>query len=393
MACRAGGFAAACGHSSAYVLLISAAQEERARQDPRPRDRADLPHPPRRARDRADLRRAALRCPRASGRLRAAQRLRSRSSGSAAPGRRSRLVAEQSELEHARRVEAVDPEHGARRRGGCAGRHQPDELRADDLRPARRRLRRRSARRSRAARPPPSPRRSCSPGRRPRAGRSSPSARTPGKPPPRLAHDAPRSRARPRRRAAQVDVERDQRPPGADDHAARRRVEPCAARSPARARPRRLAAAAPPARRGGRTPGPRPGELAVEEDRQPELARCRTASSRARRARPLHVPRPDRDDRNDVRGADPRVCALVACAGRSVRARTAIAATSASTSSSSSPTSVKTDRLWSASACTSSSRACSAERPPIASIVVGVAPFGEIRHRLERQHLAYSRSA
>ena len=243
------------GQSSSYVLLNSAAQEE-------------VPDhvlgrvlglislvAPRRARDRPDLRRAALRCRSRRSESSAAQRSRCRSSGPS-PGGALATVAEQPQLEHARRVEAVDPQHRTGRRGGRAGGHQPDELRADHLRAARLRLARdpRDDLVQRRRLPVLDVHDTCT---SPARGRSSPSARTPGKPPPCSRTTAAISRAT-SSRAAQVDVERDQRPARADDHAAGGRVEP--RRPEVR---RELAgvdarAAAPRARRAGRTPGRAP---------------------------------------------------------------------------------------------------------------------------------------
>ena len=54
---------------------------------------------------------------------------------------------------------------------------------------------------------------------------------------------------------------------------------------------------------------------------------------------------------------------------RSIRGAAAIAARSASPSSVSVPTSVKTDRLWSGSVCTSSRRACAPSAEPMAWIM------------------------
>src|SRR5918996_465142 len=63
------------------------------------------------------------------------------------------------------------------------------------------------------------------------------------------------------------------------------------------------------------------------------------------------------------------------CSRRSIRSRAhATPATSASTIAASSPTSVNTDRLWSASAWTSSTSACAEIAAPIASIVARSRP-------------------
>ena len=59
-----------------------------------------------------------------------------------------------------------------------------------------------------------------------------------------------------------------------------------------------------------RRPAPR-RQLAVEEDRQPELRPDPARQRQRRLAGVLQVVTPDRHDRNDVRGADPRMRAFV----------------------------------------------------------------------------------
>ena len=190
----------------------------------------------------------------------------------------------------------------------------------------------------------------------PARGRSRPSARTPGKPPPVSRTTAAIAFAR-LELAAQVDVERDQRPARADDHPAGALVEPRRARSRAPARPRRSAAAARPARRGGRTParGPararRRGTRAARAPRRSARASTRAVAF-ARSRSSGRIGTIGTTSAAPIRGWAP------SCRRRSIRSRAhATPASSVSTSSSASPTSVKTDRWWSASTWTSSSRA------------------------------------
>ena len=125
----------------------------------------------------------------------------------------------------------------------------------------------------------------------------------------------------------------------------------------------------------------------IDEDRQAELRRrcarrrpaaAARAPARSRRARAgRSAPRRPRRPA-DARRRAPR---------RSMRSTaTAIPASSASASSCSLPTSVKTERLWSTSVCTSSSRACCRERRADRVDRRAVAPFAEVRNGLERQH-------
>src|SRR6266545_3939073 len=130
---------------------------------------------------------------------------------------------------------------------------------------------------------------------KPARGRSRPSARTPGKPP-------PVSRA-----AAEVDVERDQRPAGADDHPARALVELRRAEVGLE-----LARIEPPLQLLGTAAAKERGpstsrELPVEEYRQRELAADRTRDLARAHTRPLEVLRSDRNDGDDVRSADARM--------------------------------------------------------------------------------------
>ena len=197
-------------------------------------------------------------------------------------------------------VEAVDAQARAGRRSGCARGHQADELQPSTSMPRRLASSVHSFDDVVEAQPPPSPPRSCSPGRRPRAEASRPSARTPGKPPP-LSHDGRDRLGRVDVLRAEVDVERDQRLGGAPT------MTPPAAgveRSPARdrapARPRRAGA---PTLRPATTEvrrAPAAADLAVEEDRQRELVRDPLGEPHGGRTRPCHVTGDDRDERNDV---------------------------------------------------------------------------------------------
>ena len=185
--------------------------------------------------------------------------------------------------------------------------------------------------------------------------------------------------------ALEVDVERDQRRPCADEHTARPLVELRRAEVRDELARRRSAAAAPPGRRAGRRPGRARREVGVEEDRQRELLPDPPCELERRGARALGVPlagsgRAGRRPRRRCGDARPRDGA-----GRSARARTAIPASSAATSSSSLPTSVYTDRLWSSSL---GRRAPRVRRERLADRVDrrAVAPLGEVRDGLERQH-------
>ena len=202
-------------------------------------------------------------------------------------------------------------------------------------------------------------------------GRSRPSARTPGEPAAALAHDRG-DRARDPDVSAQVDVEGDQRPARADDHPAGRLVQ---ARRPEVGR--ELARVDTPLQLG-RPAAPVEGRAAlgrrVHEHGEPELGADPLRRRLRRGARALQIlrTRAARSARRRLRrcaGALPR-----GCAGRSARRRPRSPASSASPSSVSVPTSVKTERLWSGSACTSSRRACAPSADPIASIVARSRP-------------------
>ncbi len=228
--------------------------------------------------------------------------------GAASAGRCRLLV--QAELEHARDVEPVEPEHRAGRLRRRPGRHQTDELRAEHLGAPRGRLR--LDPRHELVQPRRLPVLHVHAHLRVPGGGEVVAERTDARiAPAALAHDR-RDLARHLRGAAHVHVERDQRPARAHEHAAGRRVEP---RRPvgrsdlARVEPplELLCPATPEEGRPSSLP-----HLAVEERGQPELRRqpLREQSGRALRAR--HVGRSDRDDRDDVRGTDPRMHAVVA---------------------------------------------------------------------------------
>ena len=216
---------------------------------------------------------------------------------------------EKTELEHSRLVEAVDPQHRAGGRRCRARRHEAHQLRADDLRPALVRLEldplddlveRGGLEVLDVHRDLDDPgARQVEPER--------PDAREAA---PRLADECGDLLGG-AEFAPQVDVERDQRPPSADDHAARTGIE--LARAEIRLE---LADADPPAQlvrpaaaeeRGA----PARRQLAVEEDRQAELFSDPPTQDERRLERLRHLLRPDRHDRHDVRGSDPRMGALV----------------------------------------------------------------------------------
>ena len=298
-------------------------------------------------------------------------------------------------------VVAGEPDHGPLRhrppslgRAGVAPERASGRARAGGARARRRRrLRpRERGRRARSRRPPPRAplprRRSARPPRAsgaacqssmfmltctsPALGSSSPSARTPGKPPPRSRTTAAISRAAssvPRRLTLNATSGRlapTRTHPAAGSSLAGTEVRP-------RARPRRAGAGARRARRGGRRQGRDRGPARRRERR---AARARRPAPRARAPPPSRAPcpraRPARAGRcraHRPAGARPRG------ARRSIRSRAhAIPASSDSTSSSSEPTSVNTERLWSGSVWTSSSRARSPNAVASAAIVSGSRP-------------------
>ena len=216
----------------------------------------------------------------------------------------------------------------------------------------------------------------------PALGRSSPSARTPGKPPSRSRTDRGDLARRVDVRADEIHVERDQRPPRADDRAACRRIElrrPEVRRELARIDPPLQLAG--PAAAEERRPAARP-DLAVEEHRQPELLADPPRELERGGTRTLHVLGPDRHDRDDVGGADPRMHALVVAKIDPLRARRRSPRRARRRAPARSPTSVNTVRLWSASVWTSRSSACSASARPIALITAAVAALARSSARI-----------
>jgi ABC-type multidrug transport system fused ATPase/permease subunit len=209
------------------------------------------------------------------------------------------------------RVESVDPKQGARSGDRRARRHEPDELAADDLGPARLRLR-------------SDPRddlvqRGCLPVGHVHAhlDEARPRQFEPERPHAREAAVAlanePRDLARdPDIGRPQVHVERDQGPTNADDRGACARVEP--GRAPvgdelARVdAPLELLGAAAPVEGGLAAVL---GQPSVEEDREPELVGEPVGEEERSRPRAVLVLGPERHDRDDVRHSDPRVGSLV----------------------------------------------------------------------------------
>ena len=204
----------------------------------------------------------------------------------------------------------------------------------------------------------------------PAPGSARPSARTPGKPPVRSRTASAISRAassEPRRftlnaisgrRAPTIT------PPTAGSIRARPEVGLELAGVDPRLQP--VEAAAPVERRPAH-------RRRVDEHRQPEraepLAERRAPPARARSMSDWRSATSGTTSATPIRGCAP------SCWRRSIRSRaTSTAATSASTSGPSSPTTVNTERLWSASACTSSTRACADSASPIASIVARSRP-------------------
>ena len=265
-------------------------------------------------------------------------------------------------------------------RGGRTGGHQPDELGADAPRAPRASASasiRATISCSAAASQSSTFIDTCT---RPARGRSSPSARTPGKPPPRsrtTARDlrAPR-RASPRRLTLNaISGRRAPRitPPAVSCSARRPEVGRELAGVEARLQARRR-------RRAGRTPARaraarrrRPAARAPSPIRAPD----RLPPPRARAVRSSgRIGTIGTTSAAPIRGCAP------SCARRSMRSTATRDARRRARRRARppSPTSVKTERLWSASACTSSRRACAASAAPIASIVARVAALAEVRH-------------
>ena len=258
----AGAFFAATGaeHRGRAAELGSAGGG--ARPAARSGARRDLAHAPRRARDRRSCssRRSSRSSPRRPS-SRAARPLAVRPRGRPRSASCDRGIVRRrssTELEHARGVEPVDPEHRPGRRGRGAGGHQPDELRADDLGAARLRLaldplddlvqrRRLPVLDVHRHLHEPGPRQVEAEGAHARGSRRPARGRPPR---PRARRDSA-----PRRLTLNAISGR----AGADDHAAGglvQRGRPEVGHELAR---RRSAAAARRGRRGGRTPGPASG--------------------------------------------------------------------------------------------------------------------------------------
>ena len=223
------------------------------------------------------------------------------------PAQRWLRVVEQPELEHARGVEAVDPESRARSSGGRTGRHEPDKLRAKDRSVSRRCLRLDAL----------NDLVQC--GRLPvfdihrhldDAGpRQVETERSHAGKPAALLPDHRGDLLGGRKGSLQIDVERDQRATRAEDHAACARVK----RRRAEARLELVVveaslqlghSAAPVERRP-------PVGWRIDEHRQPELGSDAGTDQPRRGIGPVEILRHDRDQRHDVGGADSRMGALV----------------------------------------------------------------------------------
>ena len=206
------------------------------------------------------------------------------------------------------------------------------------------------------------------PARRRRAARC-PSARTPGRP----SSPPSRTSAATRRASSTVAGGASSRLKATSGGRAATRTAPC---SRGRARAGRSRARRPSSAPGAPQRRPRAAarERAVEVDGQAQLAEQVGGEQRlgARRA----APRRRRDGRPGRRRARRRAGASRAASRRSTRAMTSLApASSAGASAPGAPASVKTDRWWSASAWTSSSRApVEANAAPIASIAAASRP-------------------
>lgn len=221
-----------------------------------------------------------------------------------ASGVTTSILLEQAQLQHTGRREPVDPQQRARRGDSGSRRHQAHELGPDHLPPARPGLRldalddvvergglpilhvhahlyNAGARQFEPERPD--------------AGEAAAA----------LSHgrgDLPRDV---HRRAAEVHVERDQRPPRTHDHSAGALVEAL------RPEIRLDLARVQPSLQLGRSAAPKEGrpstrrEFAVEEHRQREVAPDPSRHLGGAFARPVHVFGDDRHEWNDVGGADP----------------------------------------------------------------------------------------
>ena len=238
------------------------------------------------------------------------------------------------------RVEPVDPQQRTRRGGGCACRHQADELGPHHLRPTRRGLRLDAA--------DDLVQRGCLPVLDvhrdlddTRARQIETERANAGEAAPALAHDA-RDLPRDGELASEIDVERDQRPARADEHGAGGLVQPRRpvvgrqlARVDARLEP--CGAAAP------EVGGPPLGWRVHEHRHAASAASRRAIASAARSARAMSSG--TSGTIGTTSAAPTRGCAP-SCVRRSMRSRaTVTAAERASASSTSWPTSVKTERL------------------------------------------------
>src|SRR5262245_47669342 len=206
----------------------------------------------------------------------------------------------------------------------------------------------------------------------PADGRSSPSARTPAKPPPRSRTRAAISRAAssgPRRLTLNAisGLRTPTSTPPADSDSCR--GPNSGAISPASTR--RCSSRGPPRRKNA---GPRPSQRSPYRNTGSESSSpTRRPSSRAA-SRAASAPSGTSGTRGTTSAAPIRGWAP-SCRRRSMRsAAHAIPASSASTSASADPTSVNTERLWSVSAWTSSSRARDPSASASASIVARSRP-------------------
>ena len=222
----------------------------------------------------------------------------------------------------------------------------------------------------------------------PARGRSKPSARTPAKPPPLSRTTAAIARATSTSSVRRFDVERDQRPAGADQHGARGGVQPqrpevgddLAGVDP-RLEPRGAAAAEECRAATG---------TAVEEYRQPELADRAATSRAAARARSMSSGLIGTSGTTSA--APTRGCAP-SCRRRSIRSR----ARPTPATSASDQLRLRTDQREHRAVVVrvgvhveqagARARQCRADRLDRSA----VSSLGEVRHRLERQHVTYPR--
>jgi ubiquinone/menaquinone biosynthesis C-methylase UbiE len=187
------------------------------------------------------------------------------------------------------------------------------------------------------------------------------------------------------RRPAKIDVERDQRPPRANDDTARARIQL------GRAEVRLELSRREPAREAVRATLPKEGrtasrrKLAVEEHRQRELVADAPAELERGGPSPLHVARAQGDDRNNIRRSDPRMCTLV------VPQVDPLASDGDPGEQRLDQHHVVTDQREHRPVVVGigmdvEKARTSAERRPDRVDRLPVAPFGEVGHRLERKH-------